>query len=111
MNESEPRLEPLSELLEHAIDSQYGLIYLQGDCPWRADSLGLIYFTDIYESHRLEDTHPDFMRQHNLQYVMQVPRAQDAIVNAYLQKEEVSTEELVACFNYHYLHSGFLTLT
>lgn len=104
-------LEPLYIMLQKVYNAPYGYIYLQGDHPWNGTSLGLIYYTDRFDSVLLEEEYPEFVHQHQLQRVMQIDRAEDAMRNAFFQKEQPTYAELVACFNFHYLRSGYLVLS
>ncbi len=105
------KLEPLFLLLQKVYNAPFGYIYLEGEYPWRKDSLGLIYFTDPYNPIPLETKFPGLVKEHSLQQVMQVGRAEDAMRNAFMQKEHLTFDEAVACFNYHYQHSGYLSLS
>ena len=104
-------IEPLYKLLDKVHNAPYGYIYLQGEYPWSPNTLGILYHTDRYYSVLLEDTQPDFVHSYNLQRVMQISRAEDAMLNAFNQKKQPTYEDLVACFNFHYKNSGYLDLT
>ena len=100
------KLEPLALLLPRMLNGSHGDIYLQGDYPWNADSLGLLFYSEGYDIDPLETEFPDFKASNRLQYVMQTGRAEDALRNAYMQKElmhkpELSIAEAVSCFNFH----------
>ncbi|MEO0597042.1 MAG: hypothetical protein AAF126_13085, partial [Chloroflexota bacterium] len=90
---------------------RYGYIYLQGNFPWDKDSLGLIFETDVYDDVLLEDINPELIKTKRLTRVMQISRAEDAIRNAFMQKNDVTRDELVACFNNHYENDGYLDLS
>lgn len=104
-------LEPLYRLLQKVYNAPFGYIYLQGEYPWSKDSLGLLYFTDPYEPVPLEVKDSGLVVKHRLREVMQTGRAEDAMRNALMQKEHLSFDEAVECFNYHYRHSGYFNLS
>jgi hypothetical protein len=115
MREDKLKLEPLYVLLPKMLNSRHGDVYLQGDYPWNAYSLGLLFYSDGYGTNTLETHFPDFIKNHRLSYVMQIGRAEDALRNAYFQIEalgqtELSMEDAVACFNHHYRYDGYLEL-
>lgn len=119
MNESDLKLEPLASLLPRmfeGLEGSKGCVYLQGDYPWHEESLGLLYFTqDVYEEHPLESEFPGFYVSSGLQFVMNRGRAEDALRNAFRQREYMgesglSIRDAVACFNFHYKHDGYLEL-
>jgi len=102
-------LEPLEILIHRFFVAYSGDVYLQGDYPWTANSLGLIHLTDGFGEPRLEDLYPEFLERNYLQKAISLERAQDSVTNAFSQKKLVTLEELIACFNFHYINDGFLS--
>jgi hypothetical protein len=102
--------ETLKSILMKVSNSDYGFIYLQRDYPWFIDSIGFIYYTDIYNENPLEDVVPEFLQENNLVKVMSTTDAEDVITNAFYQKADVKTSEIIDCFNFYYKNDGFLKL-
>lgn len=100
-------LEPLEILIHRFFVAYSGDVYLQGDYPWTANSLGLIHLTDGFGEPRLEDLYPEFLERNYLQKAISLERAQDSVTNAFNQKEHITLKELVICFNFHYINDGF----
>lgn len=105
------KLEPLHQLLGKVHTDLHGIIYMQGEPPWTVHSPGLIYYTDGFGTLYLEDEMPDFMQKHDLRQAISTDRAEDAIYNAFNQKEQPTWDELAACFTFHCLRSGYLDLS
>ncbi len=104
-------LKPLSDLLQEVYNAPPGDIYLQGSYPWNKDSLGILFYTDGFGEPLLRPENPEWLQENNLQRVMQIGRAEDAMSNAFAQKEDISIDEAVACFNFHYANDGYLDLS
>jgi hypothetical protein len=102
------KLKPFFELIPEAHITPYGMLYLQGDWPWTANTLGI-----IYEGERgvnLEDIDPEFVEKNFLTRVIGSDALEDVILNAHLQKPYVTLSEIVAAFNHYFKYDGFMTL-
>jgi hypothetical protein len=84
--------------------SASGIVYLQGDYPWHADSLCLIYDGDP----DLETAHPEFVAENNIKGTLDLGSVEDIAFFAGQQRPDVTVEELVTAFNHYYVHDGFL---
>lgn len=65
---------------------------------------------DVYDENPLEDIASEFLQENNLSRVMSTTDAEDVITNAFHQKVDVKTSDIIDCFNFYYKNDGFLEL-
>jgi hypothetical protein len=102
-------LKPFLKLIAEAHILPYGMLYLQGDWPWTANTLGIIYKDE--EIFYLEELDPEFVKKSYLNRVFGSDILKDVIINAHLQKPSVTLLEIVDAFNHYYKHDGFMILS
>ncbi len=91
-------MQKLIEILKQIEDLEWhDAIYSEDKQPFKEDTLCAIFDPD-----EEEDADP------KLNFIMNVSQAQDVVVNARLQKEEVTDEEFIEAFNFYYLNDAFI---
>lgn len=101
----ELKLKTLGELISIIHTLPNGTLYLSGNHPWGIDTLGIVYLGE--RGVDLEDVYPEFVKQNQLTPVNESASLEDVILNAKLQKPDVSILEVVDAFNHYHKYDGF----
>jgi hypothetical protein len=88
----ELKLKTLGELISIAHTLPNGILYLSGSYPWNIDTLGIVYSSE--KGVTLEDVNPELIKQNHLTPINESSSLEDVVLNARLQKPDVSVLEL-----------------
>ncbi|MCE3200955.1 hypothetical protein JI735_24330 [Paenibacillus sonchi] len=81
-------------------------LFLPADETWDLDTKGAIIDPDDVEDD--SDEVPEFARENNLMYALDIQTVKGIIKNALVQKVECTDEDLIEAFLYYYDNDAFI---
>ncbi|SDN31831.1 DUF7716 domain-containing protein [Paenibacillus jilunlii] len=81
-------------------------LFLPDDETWDLDTKGAIFDPDDVEDD--SDEVPEFARENNLMYALDIQTIKGIIKNALVQKGECTDEDLIEAFLYYYDNDAFI---
>ena len=101
------KLLTLEEILLNAQILSHSL-YLKGNPPWDAETLGAVYFDETEDE--FDEEFSKFAQDNKLRSIYNLQTVQDIVDNVRFQTTAPTINQLVNAFNYYYLHDSFLRL-
>lgn len=105
------KLKALSLIINELYDMPSGYLYVASPIETiNKDSLAMIYSSELFDGEMLEELYPEIIQKYNLNRIISLQRAEDALINAFYQKEQPTLQELIKCLAFHAEKSGYLDL-
>jgi hypothetical protein len=83
-------------------------LFLPEDETWDLDTRGAVMDPDEVEDD--SDEVPEFARDNNLMYTLDIQTIKGIVKNALAQKTESTDEDLIESFLYYYDHDAFMEI-
>ncbi|NMO15816.1 hypothetical protein HPC49_14265 [Pyxidicoccus fallax] len=78
-------------------------LYVEGNAPFETKTRAMVLAYDVYS-----DEPPPLAVAHGLRRTLSVDQAQGIVMNARMQRPEVTPSELVQAFNYYWKRDAFI---